>query len=142
MGTTIRFFKTEDIEVIAAALTEIGWPDRTSILERYLAEQNAGDRTILVAHSDGNFAGYAATLWKSSYPHFVEQGIPEINDLNVPSRLPATGDIKRPDGRSRETHIREVTSGRYWRGDVSELRLRAAYVHSERLRSRHARIVL
>lgn len=83
MSTTIRFFKTEDIEVIASALAEIGWPDRTSVLERYLAEQYAGDRTVLVAHSDRNFAGYVTILWKSNYPPFAEQEIPEINDLNV-----------------------------------------------------------
>ena len=31
----------------------------------------------------GLFAGYLTVEWRSEYPPFVAQGIPEINDLNV-----------------------------------------------------------
>ena len=86
MSITIRLFKSEYIKVITSALAAIDWPDRTQILERYLTEQDTGDRTVLVAHSDRNFAGYVTILWRPNYPPFAEQGIPEINDLNV---LPA-----------------------------------------------------
>ena len=86
MSVTVRLFKTEDIEVITSSFAEIDWNNRVSTLERYLAEQEKGDRTALVAYSDSNFAGYVTIMWKSNYPPFAEKGVPEISDLIV---LPA-----------------------------------------------------
>jgi len=86
MSIAIRLFKTEDIKIITSSFAEIDWDNRTSILERYLAEQDTGDRTVLVAYSDSNFAGYVTIMWKSNYPPFAEKGVPEINDLII---LPA-----------------------------------------------------
>ena len=83
MSITIRYFENEDVKVITSSFAEIGWNNRASILEHYLAEQDKGDRTVLVAYSDKNFAGYVTILWKSNYPPFAEQGIPEINNLVV-----------------------------------------------------------
>jgi GNAT superfamily N-acetyltransferase len=74
-----------DIDEIVAAFAEIGWPgkDRPQY-ERYVREQQAGDRVILVARSDaGRFAGYLTVKWETDYPPFREQGIPEVQDLNV-----------------------------------------------------------
>jgi ribosomal protein S18 acetylase RimI-like enzyme len=86
MSITIRLFKTEDIEIITSSFAEIDWDSRALTLERYLAEQDKGDRAVLVAYSDSSFAGYVTIMWKSKYPPFAEQGIPEINDLII---LPA-----------------------------------------------------
>ncbi|HEY32826.1 MAG TPA: GNAT family N-acetyltransferase [Dehalococcoidia bacterium] len=83
MSITIRLFKTEDIEIITSSLAAINWDNRTSTLKRYLTEQDKGERTVLVAYSDRNFAGYVTIMWKSNYPPFAEQEIPEINDLIV-----------------------------------------------------------
>ena len=68
---------------MAAAFIAMGWPDRTSTLERYLSEQQAGTRPMFVARVGKDFAGYVTLNWRSSYEPFASAGIPEIKDLNV-----------------------------------------------------------
>ncbi|MBB3109753.1 GNAT superfamily N-acetyltransferase [Paenibacillus phyllosphaerae] len=51
-----------------------------------LEENRSGIRTTIFAEVDREIAGCVHLLQHSSYPHFAEQAIPEINDLNV---LPA-----------------------------------------------------
>jgi len=87
MNITIRLLETQDIQVISSAFADIGWNKPASQYERYLAEQDKGERVVLVAHSGENFAGYVTIVWKSEYPSFAEKGIPEVVDLNV---LPAS----------------------------------------------------
>ncbi|MEV6637543.1 GNAT family N-acetyltransferase [Actinoplanes sp. NPDC051470] len=82
-----------DIDEIVAAFTVLGWPgkDRTQY-ERYLDEQAAGDRVILVARTGGGeFAGYLTVKWVTEYAPFRSQGIPEIQDLNVLPHLRRQG---------------------------------------------------
>jgi GNAT superfamily N-acetyltransferase len=86
MGITIRLFEKEDIEAIASSFRQIGWRRAVSEYDSYLAEQDRGERVVLVALYNGAFAGYVTIVWTSAYPPFAEEGIPEINDLNV---LPA-----------------------------------------------------
>ena len=52
-------------------------------LERYLAEQRAGLRLVLIALADGAAAGYLTLAWEADYPPFRREGIPEIQDLYV-----------------------------------------------------------
>jgi ribosomal protein S18 acetylase RimI-like enzyme len=86
MNITIRLLKEEDIQLIYSAFTDTGGYRPSLLFERYLAEQEEGERVALVAYSDNDFAGYVTIKWQSDYPSFAEKGIPEINDLNV---LPA-----------------------------------------------------
>ena len=79
----IRLLETQDIQVISAAFADVGWNKPASQYERYLAEQDRGERVVLVAYSGENFAGYVTIVWKSGYPPFAEKGIPEVVDLNV-----------------------------------------------------------
>ena len=79
----IRSLTRADPKVISAAFSAIGWDKPTSQYERYLNEQTAGDRHVLVAELDGKFAGYATIKWQSRYAPFVEKGIPEVQDFNV-----------------------------------------------------------
>ncbi len=72
-----------DIPVIAAAFAELGWNKPAAQYEKYLAEQEAGQRVVLLAFWDGDFAGYVTICWQSHYPPFCEQKIPEIVDFNV-----------------------------------------------------------
>ena len=51
-----------------------------SLYERYLREQEAGERVVLVADT---FAGYGTIRWESTYEPFRKEGIPEVMDLNV-----------------------------------------------------------
>ncbi|MBF6332507.1 GNAT family N-acetyltransferase [Nocardia transvalensis] len=80
-----------DPSVIARAFAEIGWDKPAEQYERYLADQEAGRRVGLVAEAEGRFAGYCTLLWNSPYEPFAEQGIPEIQDLNVLPRFQRRG---------------------------------------------------
>lgn len=75
--------RREDPPLIAAAFTAIGWDKPEAQYVRYLDEQTADDRPVLVARMDGVFAGYLTVVWVPQYEPFREAGIPEIQDFNV-----------------------------------------------------------
>lgn len=79
----IRTLDAQDVEMISGAFSQIGWNKPDSLFIRYLAEQERGERTTLVAFTEGNFAGYLTIKWQSDYPPFEQHAIPEIADLNV-----------------------------------------------------------
>jgi len=79
----IRLLKETDIQSIAAAFAELGWDKPAAQYQRYLTEQQAGLRVVLVAIVDGVFAGYVTIVWASGYACFLEAKIPEIVDFNV-----------------------------------------------------------
>jgi len=84
MSITIRQLQAQDIQTISSAFMALGSHRKSPALyELYLAEQEKGERVVLVAFFDGDFAGYGTIQWQSDYPSFVEKGIPEIKDLNV-----------------------------------------------------------
>ena len=80
---TLRLLQESDIESMATAYREIGWDRSTTLYEGYLSEQARGERVVLVALSEGVFAGEIALRWRSDYPPFRERRIPEIKDFNV-----------------------------------------------------------
>jgi ribosomal protein S18 acetylase RimI-like enzyme len=80
---TIQILKPSDTQPITEAFARLGWHKPASQYERYLVEQAAGDRVVLVARVDQIFTGYVTICWESAYPFFWQQGIPEIVDLNV-----------------------------------------------------------
>ncbi len=82
----IRTLDERDAEVISSAFQRAGIPKPTSQYLRYLADQQAGSRSCLIATIGRDFCGYLTVNWKPSYSSFAEAGIPEIQDLNV---LPA-----------------------------------------------------
>ncbi len=79
----IRRLAAQDPQIFAAAFTAIGWNKPAAQYERYLVEQQRGERVVLVAESEGMFAGYLNVIWRPDYPPFREQCIPEIQDFNV-----------------------------------------------------------
>lgn len=83
MNLIIRRLEAADIQPIAAAFAAMGWNKPAALYERYLAEQNAGQRTVLLALVDDGFAGYVTINWLSDYPPFRAEHIPEIQDFNV-----------------------------------------------------------
>lgn len=86
-GVAIRpLFATDPVQ-IAAAFDEIGWTKPAALYERYLEEQEAERRHVLVATVGGAFAGYVTLHWHPEYPPFHAEGIPEIQDLNVLPRF-------------------------------------------------------
>ncbi|HEY3504637.1 MAG TPA: GNAT family N-acetyltransferase [Actinocatenispora sp.] len=80
-GYEIRPLGADDPAVMAAAFAALGWDKPVTQYERYLTEQRAGTRSVLVATVDGRFAGYVTVRWESGYPPFG--GIPEIQDFTV-----------------------------------------------------------
>ncbi|MEK8127674.1 GNAT family N-acetyltransferase [Paenibacillus filicis] len=83
MNVLIRQLHEQDPEVISGAFQDQGWNKPASLYRTYLEEQRSGQRVPIVAEVDGCFAGYVNVLWKSNYPSFQEQAIPEIQDFNV-----------------------------------------------------------
>jgi ribosomal protein S18 acetylase RimI-like enzyme len=83
MNLQIRKIQSRDAEIISSAFDEIKWNKPASQFKRYYVEQKAGKRLVLVAFLDKKFAGYLTIVWKSAYPPFKKNNIPEIVDLNV-----------------------------------------------------------
>jgi ribosomal protein S18 acetylase RimI-like enzyme len=79
----IRDMIEGDCEIIAQAFGAQGWNKPVTQYRTYWQEHQAGQRTVLVAEQDGQFAGYVTIVWQSDYPPFREQGIPEIVDFNA-----------------------------------------------------------
>ncbi len=83
MVADIHWLQVEDIQPIAAAFAALSWDKPAAQYERYLAEQQAGKRVVLVADLAGIFAGYVTIVWQSHYQPFRWAGTPEIVDFNV-----------------------------------------------------------
>ena len=79
----IAALQAPDIEEIAAAFASLGWNKPAAQYERYVAEQSAGARIVLVCRLDDVFCGYVTINWQPDYPPFREAAIPEIQDFNV-----------------------------------------------------------
>lgn len=83
MNLNIRLMNALDPQVISDSSRAQGWEKPVELYLHYLQEQENGERVTLIAELDGIFAGYVNVLWKSYYPSFRENNIPEINDFNV-----------------------------------------------------------
>jgi GNAT superfamily N-acetyltransferase len=79
----MRALGEADAAAFAEAFAEMGWNKPAAQFSRYLREQKAGRRTVIVAEWEGTVAGYLTILWESGDPVFRSRGVPEINDLNV-----------------------------------------------------------
>lgn len=81
----IRLLAEKDIPQIAEAFEKLGWSQAKPLsqYQRYFNEQVRGARDVHVAFVEATFAGYLTICWKSTYPPFREQNIPEIVDFNV-----------------------------------------------------------
>jgi GNAT superfamily N-acetyltransferase len=90
-GLIIRLLEAEDIPTIASAFAAIGRDKSASQYERYLAEQQRGERVVLVAFWHDSFAGYLTIVWQSGYTPFRDASIPEIVDFNVLPHLRRRG---------------------------------------------------
>lgn len=78
----IRAMRQTDIETINKQFTAQGWAARTTVLERYLVEQQAGIRQTFVADQAGDVAGYVTLLTTARTGPFAGK-LPEISDFNV-----------------------------------------------------------
>ncbi|MGG4096846.1 N-acetyltransferase family protein [Paenibacillus lautus] len=83
MNISIREITENDPLIISNSFKEQGWNKPVSLYEGYIAEQNNGERVTLIAEVDGLFGGYVNVIWKSYYPAFRDNAIPEVSDFNV-----------------------------------------------------------
>lgn len=75
--------RTDHIEKINKNFDDQGWDKRTEILNKYLQEQNNGDRIVLVYEKDDQTMGYITLVLNPSSGPFKNTKIPEIKDFNV-----------------------------------------------------------
>jgi ribosomal protein S18 acetylase RimI-like enzyme len=84
MTLIIRSLRATDCEQMSAAFQQQGGHEKTTALyQEYLQLQGSGERDILYAEWEEAFAGYLTINWKSHYPPFQEEDIPEVVDFNV-----------------------------------------------------------
>jgi GNAT superfamily N-acetyltransferase len=80
----VRPLVAKDPVTIAQAFATSGWPGKSvDLYQRYLDDQAAGTRAVLVAWFENRFAGYLTVRWRPDYAPFRSAAIPEIQDLNV-----------------------------------------------------------
>ena len=79
----LRELRATDVETIVSAFDQARLNKQLDLFKSYLREQADGRRTILVAWFGDTSAGYVTIHWRSRYPPFQKENIPEIADLNV-----------------------------------------------------------
>lgn len=81
MNFIVRTILSQDVEALAATFTS--WNKNRDWFEKYFEQHQRGDRVTFVALKYGKAVGYGNVLWKSEYQPFLENKVPEINDLGV-----------------------------------------------------------
>ena len=79
----LRKIQYADCQKISNAFKEQGWNKPVSQYKAYVKNQERGERDIIIAEINGEFAGYLTIKWESDYKPFAKKGIPEIVDFNV-----------------------------------------------------------
>lgn len=84
----IKSVSIDDLDVSLAALCtsqsgRIGWSKPEGYFEGRLAQQEAGELRMFVAHAGETYAGHVFLNYRSDYAGFADNGIPEIQDLAV-----------------------------------------------------------
>jgi ribosomal protein S18 acetylase RimI-like enzyme len=81
---TIRRATADDAEWMQTGFdTRMGWTKPAGYFAGLCQKQTAGELVLLVAAVDGDYAGHLKIIWGPNYPYFKDNGIPEIQDLNV-----------------------------------------------------------
>ncbi len=80
---SLREFQPEDSSVMELAFQQQNWCKPAGQFLRYHEESKRGEIIFLTAYYNSEFAGYVLYRRKSFYPPFINEGIPEIGDLNV-----------------------------------------------------------
>ena len=82
--TNMRLLQPQDLEVLGDLY--FPWSNREETVAKwtgYLDEQQKGARMACIVEQQGKIVGYGNLLRSSEYPHFKQNGIPEINDVWV-----------------------------------------------------------
>lgn len=79
----IRQMKKVDIKLVYEVFNYHDIRKSLEYIHKCWEENLTGQRITLLAFCQCQFAGSLHLLATSHYPHFVQRGIPEINDFNV-----------------------------------------------------------
>jgi len=84
----VRSISVGDIQTLYEEFCVVqGWKSKsTELFARYLEEQDAGLRRVLVAEVDGKVAGYVTLLPGDTEGPFANMGVPTVSDFNVLKR--------------------------------------------------------
>jgi len=107
MAIAIRDLEAGDQARIAEVDGGPAWNPNPLLWERYLEEQNRGERDVLLAVRGDAILAYGSLIRVSTYPPFKGEGIPEINNLVVAA-------AERRQG-SPLSSLRHWNYGRDWR---------------------------
>lgn len=79
----LRKIQLSDCQIISDAFQRQGWEKPTSQYMHYFTLQASGERDVIIAEYQNEFAGYLTINWQPGYPFFKEKRIPEVVDFNV-----------------------------------------------------------
>ena len=82
MKIAVRAANGADPAALSSVFAGTPW-DRVASFRSHLADQERGARAFLIGLADDRVAGHGSLVWESGYPPFRDEGIPEIQDLNV-----------------------------------------------------------
>jgi GNAT superfamily N-acetyltransferase len=83
MGILLRHPHDDDIDRLGAVDGGPAWKADRAKWTRYLSEQQAGQRVVLLTISNGEPVGYGSLLWDARHRPFRDAKTPEISDLVV-----------------------------------------------------------
>jgi GNAT superfamily N-acetyltransferase len=83
MDEAIEQLPDDRAEWLARQFAALAWPKPDGYFQQCLAAQTRGEIIVLVARGGERLHGYLKIVWEPDYSPFREQGIPEIQDLNV-----------------------------------------------------------
>ena len=89
-SVTIRPLEEGDCAAFAGAFAAQGWDKQEEQYRRYLREQQAGQRQVLVALWQGELAGYLTLVPRAGGP-FAGKPWPEVVDFNVLEKFQRRG---------------------------------------------------
>lgn len=87
----LREIRKTDCKIISESFQKQGWDKPISQYEKYLQLQEKGEKDIIIAALNQEFAGYLTINWKSDHKPFQMEGIPEIVDFNVLKKYQRNG---------------------------------------------------
>ncbi|MEN2465633.1 GNAT family N-acetyltransferase [Ornithinibacillus sp. JPR2-1] len=79
----VRRMTSKDIDTVYRVFAENNIGKSLEYISECWKQNETGERITLLAFYKEQFAGSLHLLFKSYYPFFLENGIPEVNDFNV-----------------------------------------------------------
>lgn len=79
----LKDIEEQDCERLAEVFLTKGYDESMHLYQTYLSDATVGIKDVILACSLDEIVGYVVINWQSSYEDFKEEGIPEIQDIQV-----------------------------------------------------------